>query len=215
MTKDVTRAADTDLAVTYQGTAEERAGVAAHAERRKQRFPAPRLKVIPDGETSTISADHPVTAIGNALVLESLATADNDFFDGLLSQLINASAPGRKADERSLNIMLAMVRAVAPKDEVEAMLAAQMAAVHAATMATARRLAHIENTVQQDSASNALNKLARTFATQMEALKRYRTGGEQRVVVQHVTVSDGGQAIVGAVSPARGTGGSGNGEAAP
>jgi hypothetical protein len=31
----------------------------------------------------------------------------------------------------------------------------------------------------------------------MEVLKRYRTGGEQKVTVQRVTVSDGGQAIVG------------------
>ena len=38
---------------------------------------------------------------------------------------------------------------------------------------------------------------------QMEALKRYRMGGEQRVTVQHVTVNDGGQAIVGPMSPAR------------
>ena len=36
---------------------------------------------------------------------------------------------------------------------------------------------------------------------QVEALKRYRTGGEQKVTVQHVTVNDGGQAIVGSVSP--------------
>jgi hypothetical protein len=34
----------------------------------------------------------------------------------------------------------------------------------------------------------------------MEALKRYRTGGEQKVTVQHVSVSDGGQAIVGNVT---------------
>jgi len=31
------------------------------------------------------------------------------------------------------------------------------------------------------------NKLARTFAAQVEALKRYRTGGEQTVRVEHVT----------------------------
>ena len=31
----------------------------------------------------------------------------------------------------------------------------------------------------------------------MEALKRYRTGGEQTVTVQHVNVGEGGQAIVG------------------
>jgi hypothetical protein len=32
---------------------------------------------------------------------------------------------------------------------------------------------------QQDSAVRALNKLARTFAAQVETLKRYRGGGEQ------------------------------------
>jgi hypothetical protein len=42
--------------------------------------------------------------------------------------------------------------------------------------------------------------LARTFAAQVEALKRYRTGGEQKVTVEHVTVNAGGQAIVGSVT---------------
>jgi hypothetical protein len=86
------------------------------------------------------------------------------------------------------------------------MLAAQMAAVHMATMTFARCLAHIENIPQQDSAEGAFNKLARTFTAQVEALKRYRTGGEQRVTVQHVTVNEGGQAVVGHVSHAPGGG---------
>jgi hypothetical protein len=80
------------------------------------------------------------------------------------------------------------------------MLAAQMAAVHMSTMTFARRLAHVENIPQQDSAERAFNKLARTFAAQVEALKRYRSGGEQTVHVEHVTVNEGGQAIVGNVS---------------
>ena len=80
------------------------------------------------------------------------------------------------------------------------MLAAQMAAVHNATMTFARRLAHVDNIPQQDSAERAFNKLARTFAAQVEALKRYRTGGEQTVRVEHVTVNEGGQAIVGNVT---------------
>jgi hypothetical protein len=77
-----------------------------------------------------------------------------------------------------------------------------MAAIHMATMTLARRLAHVDNIPQQDAAERAFNKLARTFATQMEALKRYRTGGEQKVTVQHVSVSEGGQAIVGNVTQA-------------
>ena len=130
----------------------------------------------------------------------ALGTTDTDFMDGLITQLANAGTQGRTVDGRGLNFMLSVVKGVEPKDQVEAMLAAQMAAVHNATMTFARRLAHVENIQQQDSAERAFNKLARTFAAQVEALKRYRTGGEQTVRVEHVTVNEGGQAIVGTVA---------------
>jgi hypothetical protein len=75
------------------------------------------------------------------------------------------------------------------------------------SMTFARRLGHAEIILQQDSAERAFNKLARTFAAQAEALKRYRSGGEQKVTVQHVHVADGGQAIVGNVNaPTEGAG---------
>jgi hypothetical protein len=61
-------------------------------------------------------------------------------------------------------------------------------------------LAYVETIAQQDSAERALNKLARTFATQMEALQRHRNGGEQKVMVNQVSVNQGGQAIVGNVT---------------
>ena len=96
--------------------------------------------------------------------------------------------------------MLAMVTGIEPRDQLEAMLAAQMAAVHNATMTFARRLNHVDNIPQQDSAERAFNKLARTFANQLEALKRYRSAGSQTVRVEHVTVNEGGQAIVGNVA---------------
>src|ERR1700746_2313783 len=96
--------------------------------------------------------------------------------------------------------MLSVVKGVSPTDTVEPMRAAQMAAVHDAIMTFARRFAHVETIPQQDSAERALNKLARTFAAQVEALKRYRSGGEQTVRVEHVTVNEGGKAIVGTVT---------------
>jgi hypothetical protein len=109
--------------------------------------------------------------------------------------------------------LLSVVKGIQPKDQLETMLAAQMAAVHSLTMTYARRLANAEALPQQESAERTLNKLARTFTAQVEALKRYRTGGEQKVTVEHVTVNEGGQAIVGNVSnnPTRGEGGSENG----
>jgi hypothetical protein len=134
------------------------------------------------------------------LLAQALGTNDLAFVYGLLHQLANAGSTGTDINEAGVNFMLSVINGVGPKDQVEAMLAAQMAAVHMATMTFARRLAGVENIVQQDSAARAFNKLAGTFATQMEALKRYRTGGEQKMTVQHVTVSEGGQAIVGNVT---------------
>src|SRR5271168_1882974 len=209
--------AGTDLAKLPETTPEERAVLSAHIARRKQKRPSPRVKLVEKaGSSVELSADHPIPHLGNALIMESLGTADFDFYDGLLTQLVNVGTQGKNPDERGTNFMLAMVRGVGPKDEIEAMMAAQMAAVHVTTMTFARRLAHVDNILQQDSAERAFNKLARTFAIQWEALKRYRTGGEQKVTVQHVTVNEGGQAIVGAVSQALArTGGAENLEAAP
>jgi hypothetical protein len=43
-------------------------------------------------------------------------------------------------------------------------------------------------------------KLLRAYCTQIETYRRLRGGGEQKITVQHVTVNEGGQAIVGAVN---------------
>ena len=57
---------------------------------------------------------------------------------------------------------------------------------------------------------NQANRLSRTFAEMLEALNRHRgKGGQQRVVVEHVTVNEGGQAVVGAVERPGGRGGDG------
>ena len=184
----------------YAPTTREQSGLEAHRDRRRKRKPAPRMRVSVENDTAIISADHADKAVGISLLMEAVGTADSDFLNGLLQQLANAVTKGREVDEHGLNFMLSIVRGVAPRDEIEAMLAAQMAATHNATMTFARRLNHVETLPQQDSAERAFNKLARTFAAQVEALKRYRSAGEQTVRVEHVTVNEGGQAIVGSVS---------------
>ena len=137
-------------------------------------------------------------------MMQALGTDSQEFMDGVLRQLANAVSPGKDADEEAINFGLAVIAGVEPKDELETMLAMLMVAVHMATMTFTRRLAHVETLDQQHGSERALNKLARTFAMQMEALKRYRTGGEQKVVVQHIDIREGGQAIVGTVDRGRG-----------
>ncbi len=177
----------------------------AYLAHRREEPPAPRMKVSEKGGVPQLSPDHPESALGHVLLMKAVGTTNSEFLHGLLVQLANAGSQGGQVDEDGLNIMLSVVKGIEPEDEIESMLAAQLAAVHMATMTFARRLAHVDNIPQQDSAERAFNKLARTFATQVEALRRHRTGGEQKVTVEHVTVNEGGQAIVGNV--ARGPGG--------
>jgi len=63
-------------------------------------------------------------------------------------------------------------------------------------------LARLDHTPQpqQEMAERTLNKLSRTFATLVGAFKHYRTSGEQKLAVGQVSVSHGGQAIVGTVN---------------
>ena len=189
----------------YQPTAEDKAAVRAYYSRKK----TPLLEMTERAGQLTVGYDHPDQLAGQMLIMQSLATTDVAFFDGILTQVVNAGTQNKVHDGKGPNFMVSVMKGIAPQDQIETMLAAQMAAVHMASMTFARRLAHVDNLPQQDSASNAFNKLTRTFAVQMEALKRYRTGGEQRMTVQHVTVNDGGQAIVGTVSAGLGGGATG------
>ena len=185
----------------YEPTPQERQAVATRSMEIKKKPAAPSIKVIrgKDG-IDQLDLDHPDRLVAACLLADALGTRDHDFLGGILGQLANVASQGKVVDETGLNFMLSMVKGVEPRDQIEAMLAAQMAATHMQVMTFARRLKGVENIPQQDSAERAYNKLCRTFATQVEALKRYRSAGEQTVRVEHVTVNEGGQAIVGNVS---------------
>ena len=188
-------------ATVYEPTPQEREAVAKYRAGVKAKAAVPSIKVVQgkDGGNQ-LELDHPDKAIAACLLSEALGTKDHDFLRGILTQLANVASKGQTVDADALNYMIAMIKGVEPRDQVEAMLAAQMAAIHDATMTLARRLKNTETIPQQDSAERAFNKLARTFTAQVEALKRYRSAGEQTVRVEHVTVNDGGQAIVGNVT---------------
>ena len=146
-------------------------------------MPTPREQAAVDANLAKKKEKPPAPALG---------TTDSDFLYGLLYQLSDAGSKNGEVREVAVNFMLSVVKGVEPKDQVEAMLAAQMAAVHMQAMTFARKLTNAKYLPQQDSAERAFNKLARTFTTQVEALKRYRTGGQQKVTVEHVTVNETG-----------------------
>ncbi len=96
--------------------------------------------------------------------------------------------------------MLSELDGIGAKDQIEGMLAAQMIATHHATMDCFRIVAQ---NGQLDIINQMLcyaNKLSRTFTMQMEALNRYRGKGGQKMIVEHVHINSGGQAIIGNVT---------------
>lgn len=198
--------ADSELAKALDGLPDaQRERVARIAEAMLARETAPSMELRFEDGVLHIGLDCKDVGFGTLLQMADIGTIDGDFRKGLVGQIACLGSHKRRVDSDNSNFVMAVVRSVEPRDELEALLAAQMGAIHSATMMMARRLNHVETIPQQDAAERALNKLARTFATQMEALKRYRTGGQQKVTVEHVTVNSGGQAIVGAVA----TGGGG------
>ncbi len=137
-------------------------------------------------------------------------TDEQEQVKALLSHCLKVLKADEASDEFPANdermFLLSVIRDIAPRDAVERMLAVQMAATHVATVRAGRWMANSDNLPQVEAHYTGFNKLARTFAVQVEALRKHRTGGEQRVTVQHVTVADGGQASVGNVQ----TGGRGS-----
>jgi hypothetical protein len=130
-------------------------------------------------------------------VIRTFGTSDPDLGPRLFLQVCATLPPGLRGD---CNYVLSVLRGIGPKDALEGLLAAQMAAVSAAAMhflALATTQGQPAEVV--DANANLASKLFRTFTAQMEALNRYRAAISHPLVVGNVNVNDGGQAIVGSV----------------
>ena len=182
------------------------------SEDRGKRIPKPpRMKVVEkeDGSISIAFDEKDETAAAKQLV-QSLGDGESSFVASMMNELINGTKVGSTPKSSDLNYALQIVGAVRPTNELEAILASQMAVVHMAAMRHVRMMNNVNLIPQLEVQEKTVSRVMRTFAMQMEALRKYRSGGEQRVIVKHVTVNDGGQAIVGNVSTTGGRDGQKN-----
>jgi hypothetical protein len=89
---------------------------------------------------------------------------------------------------------------------MEGMMAAQLLAAHNAGMECYRRAMLPDQTLEGRRENlNQANKLSRTYALLLDALNRHRGKGQQKMIVEHVHVYPGGQAVVGVVEGPAGT----------
>jgi hypothetical protein len=136
--------------------------------------------------------------------LREFGGSDWPEFNRALVKATLATVPPTDADGMDLRIAAACaaLAAFAPKDEIEAMVAAQAVALHQATMECLRRAMlagqsfEVASKLRKDGAN-----LARSMTDMLHALDCKR-GKTQVVRVERVVVNDGGQAIVGTVAGA-------------
>lgn len=119
---------------------------------------------------------------------------------------VNNSSP--EEFDKQLNANVAALVGIAPRDELESMMAAQLLAAHNAAMECYRRAMICEQSFdgRRENLTQA-NKLSRTYAAIVEALNRHRGKGQQKITVEHVHVHEGGQAVVGVVEASGALGG--------
>lgn len=134
-------------------------------------------------------------------VLDAMGTVSPAFATVEVERLCKAlQSPGCTPSEPQFNAALGAVNGVGARNEVEAMLAVQMAATHALGMEVMGKARQAVATPHAETYANIATKFQRTFLAQVEALSRLRRGGEQTVRVEHVHVYPGAQAIVGNVT---------------
>jgi len=131
-----------------------------------------------------------------ATLLDLFKTGDERLAVALLSQA-GSAAELTQPDQQTF--IIDMIADFAPRDATERLLTMQMATTHAGMMHVASKMNNATHHEASEAYDRSFNRLARTFTTQMEALRKHRNGGQSRVTVEHVTVNEGGQVIVGNV----------------
>jgi hypothetical protein len=200
-------------ATTLEPTEAEQAEIQALAGRQKARRQTPRFAVDRQ-EGSQVFQVSPAGVhadAADARLMNAFGTTNLDLAERLLQQIINTTnvqPSGVPISAKNLNAALAAVTGIEPQDEAEAMLAAQMVGVHWVAMALLSTAGSTNDRTLLNDTGNLAVKLLRTYTTQLEALKRYRSAGEQRVVVQHqhvnVTAERAAVQVTGGADPALG-----------
>jgi hypothetical protein len=149
----------------------------------------------------TVIANDPEALKGS---LKRIGGSQSDHWNNILADQTVKTLWLAYSDEetrsRKYSATVAALIGIAPKDEIEGMIAAQLLAAHNAGMECYRRAMIGDQTFEgrRENLSQA-NKLSRSYAVLLDALNRHRGKGQQKVTVEHVHVHAGGQAVVGNV----------------
>lgn len=130
-------------------------------------------------------------------LIEALGTSELDVMWHFLNQ-IAGSVPEAVPPADRLNQTLPLLHGLRPRDALDTMLLIQMLGIYNAIMECLRQAWHPKQVFQgMEAYLGHAGKLAKIFLSQLEAYRGKET--KQQMVVKHVHVNQGGQAILGTV----------------
>lgn len=135
-----------------------------------------------------------------SLSTNAMGTHDIELAASLLNQTSRSLGPDAAHDRNRAEVSLKLFEELQPNDLIESMLMSQLVACHTHCLGM---FTNATKSFCEDSQLKYLKlseRLMRTFTASIEALDKHRRGGQQSVVVEHVHVNAGGQAIVGAIN---------------
>ena len=182
---------------------EENEAIKTASERVRQRKPRISLNVGPGAKPANpkLGPPHADAAGWLARLQDAFGTPSTAFASAELNHLLGMTQKADGTwDATRIDALLAVVDGAQPANEIEAMLACQMAVTHGLIMNLIRRAARADQISQFEAAGGMAAKLLKAFAGHAELLNKLKRGGEQTMRIEHVHVHPGGQAIVGKVT---------------
>jgi hypothetical protein len=177
-------------------------------ERYADRPKAPKLDIsVRDNGAVAVTNGHQDEDVGFAWrFCEALGANSSELASLFSTQLSNGLGVKAEQVAEVLPQGMAFMAELAPQNGVEGALGVQMWAIHCATVELCRRMRSADTLDRVHQYTNAMNKTARTFAAQVEALTKLRSGGKQQVEVRYVYVDARTQTVI---NPPGGPGGAG------
>ena len=126
-----------------------------------------------------------------------------DVIKGIMSPLINlihsqANNDPNASFDSAFNKSITLIAASDPKNQLELMLATQLAMTHITLGKSAQLLDQNYKEVKTiNSLGNLYTKLSKLGIDQINTLERMKGKGQQKIIVEKVNIEAGGQAAIG------------------
>ncbi len=164
------------------------------------------IKLKENQENGTLFIEESLDPAGAVFsCFETTGFTDQDAANRLINQVVQAQSNALELG--NANSALSIMDGLAPETPLEGLLAAQMTTTHNMIMEFSQRA------MQPDQYPGAIDwnlsqatKLMRIFTRQAETLQKLRSKGQQNIMVQHVQVNQGGQAVIGDIHQGGGHG---------